>query len=290
MRKADKAPGRRWTRRMVGLPCLLSLWGCLGERLAGTTGVGNPPQSALTFSMQAAAGPVAAKRSAAPDGDTVLTLADKSGTAFALRRALAHVGQVKLRLPDGVGCPPAPAPPCEAGNLKLAGPFVADLMAGTFSPAFPTLAAPHGEYRRVDIRLVPLDDWAASPETSLRGHTVLLAGTFAYAGRSDRAFTMVLDLNEEARFDSGSSRVREAPLNLLRLRMDAGQWLASADITGCLDDGRLPLDPSGNLRIDGETACEGLEQAIKHGIKGSGRLEDGLQLTSSAPAAPRPAP
>lgn len=256
------------------------LGGCLGDRVAGSTGVGNPPQSALTFTMVADKGAAAAsktsgaRRSTLP-ADTSLPVADKSGTAFVLRRALVHVGLVKFKLPEGVKCDQALLHPCEADELKIEGDFVADLLAGTFTPAFPTLQAPHGEYRRVDVRLDALDPGHPAADSALIGHSMVLSGTFAYAGRSDRNFSIVLDFDEEIRYDSGLTRVREAPLNLLKLRLDADHWLADSDIGGCLDSGSLELDDSGGLRIDEENSCEGLEQTIKDGVKASGTLEEG---------------
>lgn len=268
---------RGWMAAAVAVS-LSGLGGCLGDRMAGSTGVGNPPRSALSFTMVADKGAAAAKLAAPSartrDADTAYPVVDRSGTAFVLRRALANVGQVKLKLPDGVKCTPALAQDCEADELKVPGPFLADLMAGTFTPAFPTIQAPHGDYRRVDVRLEALEPGRTAADTALVGHSMLLSGTFTYAGRSDRAFEIVLDFNEEARFDSGSSRVREAPLNLLKLRMDVDHWLAESGIGACLDSGSLILHGAGDLRIDKDNACDGLEQAIKNGVKASGTLED----------------
>lgn len=258
---------------------LSGLGGCLGDRMAGSTGVGNPPQSALSFAMVADQGIPAAKASALPGRtgkpDTAYTVSDRSGTAFVLRRALTNVGQVKFKLPDGVMCTPALSQDCEFDELKVQGPFLADLMAGSFTPAFPIIQAPHGDYRRVEVRLETLEPGRPAADSALVGHSMILSGNFSYAGRSDRAFTIVLDFNEEARFDSGSSRVREAPLNLLQLRMDVDHWLAQSDIGGCLDSGALVLGGTGDLRIDKDNACDGLEQALKDGVKRSGSLENG---------------
>lgn len=256
---------------VISAIALCALGGCLGERVAGTTGVGNPPQSAASFAMVAAKGSAAAAKTAAP-ADTAFQLSDRGGSRFILRSALANVGLVKFKLPDGIRCSPDLAQPCELDELKLAGPFLADLMAGAFNPAFPEFRAPHGTYRRIEVRLEALHPGKDAPGTALEGHSMVLSGTFGYRGRQDRSFTILLDFDETASFESGTATVRDLPLNKLLLRMDVDSWLSQADITRCLDDGSLALDAAGNLRIDKANSCEGLEKIIKDGIKSSGRL------------------
>jgi hypothetical protein len=104
-----------------------------------------------------------------------------------------------------------------------------------------------------------------------------LSGTFAYAGRADRAFDISLDFDEEVRFDSGSMAVRENSANDLRIRFAVEKWLAEADIEDCLADGRLALDSSGNLRIDESNNCGDLEGILKAGIKASGTLDRDIE-------------
>jgi hypothetical protein len=257
---------------------LMSIWtGCGDPQLAGSTGVGNPPQSVVAFSMVADQGPVALAKKPTQTNSTGLsafTVSDKGGSRFTLESAFIHLGRVRFKLPDGIDCTAKLDEDCEEDHIQIQGPFVADLMTGSFTPAFPNFQAPHGAYRHISLRLEPLDKDAALPDTAMRGYAFHLAGTFSYGGRADRKFTILLDFNEEAQFNSGSMEVREQALNrmLLRFRVDA--WLSQADITGCLDDGDLVLDANGNLRVDKDHSCNGLEGSVKDGIKASGDLEE----------------
>lgn len=285
--------GRKVFQASMGGLALLSLWGCFGERVAGTTGVGNPPQGEVIFAMVATKTPAAVaagKRAAdgasegfalpnpgSPDtaadpADTAFTLTDRGGIRFTLRSAVANVGQVKFKLPAGLKCTEDIKQTCEVDDIKIVGPFVADLMAGTFTPAFPAFMAPVGAYQRVEIRLEALEPGAPSPVSALQGHSMVLSGTFAYGGRTDRAFSIILDFDEEATFDSGSMSVKVGTPNNLRLLFNVDEWLTQADIGRCLDEGKLGLDTLGNLLVDKENACSGLEKVLKDGVKASGDM------------------
>lgn len=253
----------------------LALSGCLGDRLAGGTGVGNPTKGSVTVALiatdPAAAGGAPAKTAAGvrnPDGS--YPIADAGGTVFTVRRSFANVGRIKIALPAGVDCSDADGTACEAGEVKLEGPFAADLLAGTWTPDPGALLIPVGSYRRMDVRLsaqgkIP----AAGPDLS--GHSLTLSGTFAYAGRSDRPFLIALDFDEDARFESDSGFILAEGSNRLSVVLDIGQWLSQADITACLDSGALPLDADGGISMTAGKDC-GLGKTVKDAIKRSGKL------------------
>lgn len=261
---------RKTITAMSGI-ALCALGGCLGERVSGTTGVGNPPQSAVSFTMVAARETPAAAKSSA-QADTAFLLTDRGGSRFTLRTAQVNVGLVKFKLPDGIKCTPDLVPSCELDGLKMEGPFLVDLMAGASLPPFPEFRAPHGTYRKIEVRLEALHPAKDAPDTALKGHSMILSGSFAYRGRDDRSFKILLDFDETAIFETGSATVQERPLNRLLLSLDVDAWLSQADITRCLDDGSLVMDAAGNLRIDKDNTCDGLEKVIKDGVKSSGRL------------------
>jgi hypothetical protein len=264
------------------------LSGCLEEQVAGGTGVGNPSQGEVTFALVATSSSTAtglakpgvgggsglpptfaAGSIQAANADSALTVTDAGGTPFTILRSLANVGEIRIRLPDGMACPPSLAH-CESDELRFEGPYVADLIAGTLTPNPGPFNAPVGGYRRVDIRLE--ESKQPSADTALLGHAMLISGTFAYAGRTDRPFSIALDFNENARFEEGTAMVRESGANRLLVAMQVEKWLAAADITRCLDEGALQLDAQGGLRIDERNPCGNLEGTLKDGVRSSGDL------------------
>lgn len=260
-----------------GLAFTVLVSGCLDEKVAGSTGIGNPSQGTVSFAMVAVSQRTpAAKESARgrwnPDGS--FSVADLGGTVFTIRSSLANIGHVKFKLPDGIDCSDAPESECEVGDIKVPGPFVADVMAGTLVPDLGAFKVPAGLYRRVEIRLEALEAGKPAPDPRLVGNSMIIAGTFDYAGKSDRAFSLALDFDEEVRFESGTMTVKEDILNKLLLLFNVDEWLASANITKCLEDSTLVLDPQGGLHLNEDNECEGLEQVLKEGVKASGDLED----------------
>lgn len=261
-------------RAIAGILVLAALFGCMDEEVAGGTGVGNPPQGTATFAMAASSGDPLAKGTSSREAARRFTLTDAGGTRFDLERAVAHVTWVRLRTPAGRPCRKELHSTCEAEDIRLEGPFVADLMNGTLSPDLPAFQAPAGTYRRIEARLDDLDEDKAALEPALAGHSVVLSGTFAYAGRADRAFSLSLDFNELVRFEGGSMAVRQDTLTHLLLRFGVESWLKEIDIGRCLDEGRLVLDNQGNLKLDDGSNCDGLEKALKEAVKASGRMSE----------------
>lgn len=254
-----------------------ALMGCLESRVAGGTGVGNPTKGSLTVTMQAASGGALAKRAAGtprnPDGS--FDIRDAGGTVFTVRSSSANVGRLKLSLPLGVDCEDADETECEANEVTVAGPFVADLMAGTWQPDPGAFRIPVGNYHRIDVRLQAADEEKPGTDPDLAGHSMIIKGNFAYAGRSDRAFTIGLDFDEDTRFQSDTGFALQAGNNRITIFLDVEKWLTGADITKCLDNGDLTLDASGNLTAIDSGACSALGESIKDAVKASGRMHGG---------------
>ena len=259
----------------LALICSL-LAGCLGDQVAGGTGVGNPTKGSVVVALQAASGPEAMAKSGAlrrnPDG--TFTVLDAGGSAFIIRSGYANVGMVGLKLPTGIVCADADETECESDAIKIKGPFVADLMTGKWQPDPGVFHVPSGSYTDMDIRFEPMDKASSGPDAGLNGHTLLIKGTFGYAGRSDRAFSIALDFNEDGSYVSPVGLgVKAQGLDTLIVLMNVDQWLSHADITACLDSGDLSLDAAGNLAIGKDSGCSDLENATKDAIKGSGNLK-----------------
>lgn len=265
---------------LFGIAAGLSwILGCMGEKVAGGTGVGNPPQGLAVFSMQAVSAPAGTAKASAGRtamADTSFTVTDSAGTRFTIRSSQARVALVQLKLPEGVKCSKALELECLADEVKLKNPFVADLMTGRLMPDLGTFRLPIGAYKVMKVRLDPLKEIGPGVDSALLGHSVIIAGNFDYAGKPDRAFVIALDISEDVSYQSDSGlTIQESVLNHLTLYLNAKGWLGKANITRCLDQGTLKLDSAGNLRIDKAKTCEGLEQALKDGVKSSGFIGKG---------------
>ncbi len=267
---------RRW---LTLLAAMAGLAGCLDDRMAGSTGVGNPTKGTVTVAMQAASGGILAKRTATaprnPDGS--FDIRDAGGTVFTVKSCHANVGRIKLGLPQGVGCAEADETECDAGEVIIRGPFVADLMTGKWQPAPGPFKVPVGVYGRMDVRLESADEKQPGPDPDLADHSMIIKGVFAYQGKSDRSFSIALDFNEDATFPADSALQVSAGTNNLIVVLDIEKWLSGSDITGCLQDGSLALDTQGNLSVDKSKSCGTLDNDLKDAVKGSGRIKDNHQ-------------
>lgn len=258
--------------------CAAFLAGCLLDRSAGASGVGNPTKGTVTVAMVAedsGAGPAAAAKSAGagrnPDGS--FEIRDAGGTAFTVRSGYANVGRIKIALPEGLDCSDADETECEAGEADLRGPWISDLMTGAWIPDPGAIRLPVGSYRRVGVRLEAQEKVpAGAPD--LGRHSLVFGGTFAYAGRTDRPFSIALDFDEEERYESDSGFAVSEGGNTITIALDIAAWLSHTDITACLDRGGLALDPSGGFVLENDGVC-GLEEGLKNAIKASGSVHGG---------------
>jgi hypothetical protein len=264
----------------AALAALLS--GCILDRTAGGTGVGNPTKGSVTVAMvatdtapagKAAAGEAASKTAATgrnPDGS--FTIRDAGGTAFTIKSGYANVGRIRIALPDSLDCNDADETDCESGEVKLPGPWVSDLMTGKWIPDPGSVSIPVGSYRSLDVRLEAQDKVVAGAP-DLGKHSLVIGGTFAYAGRIDRPFRIALDFDEDARFESSSGFSVDSGENAITLALDIAQWMSTADLTACLDAGSLPLDALGGFSLEKGHGCD-LEQALKDAVKASGSVHE----------------
>ncbi len=270
--------------------------GCVADREAGSTGVGNPAKGSVTVALVAVdsapaaapkatwgaakngSGPASSGTSAStrnPDGS--FDIRDAAGTVFTVRSGYANVGRIRIALPEGMDCSDADETACESGEARLEGPWVSDLLTGKWSPDPGSARIPVGGYRRVEVRLESQD---RSPEgiPDLARHSLVFNGTFAYADRADRPFSIALDFDEETRFESPSGFTIGEGSNAITIGLDIGRWLSRTDLTACLDDGSLPLDADGGFRLEKGRGCE-VEQDLKDAIKSSGSLSGGREGT-----------
>lgn len=265
------------------------LSGCVLDRSAGATGVGNPTKGSVTVALvavdtaPAAAAPAKAAAKIAsqsvstrnPDGSFDIT--DAGGIVFTIRSGYVNVGRIKIALPDGVDCSEANETACESGEARIEGPWVSDLMTGKWTPDPGAVRIPVGAYKRLDVRLEAQEKVAAGAP-DLGRHSLVFGGTFAWSGRSDRPFTVALDFDEDERFESPMAFAVSEGNTAITINLDIARWLSQANLTACLENGSLPLDSNGGFAFGKDGGC-GLEQDMKDAIKASGTVrgehEDG---------------
>jgi hypothetical protein len=251
------------------------LSGCIADRTAGGTGVGNPAKGSVTVAMVAVDSAPAAKAAAKtaalarnPDGS--FDIRDAGGSVFTVRTGYANVGRIKIALPDGIGCSEADETACESGEARIDGPWVSDLMTGKWLPDPGAVRIPAGAYKRLEVRL-EAQQMAGAGAPDLGYHSLVFGGTFAWSGRADRPFTVALDFDEDERFESPTGfPVAEGSTSII-IALDIARWLSQANLTACLENGSLPLDSAGGFALGKDGGC-GVGQELKDAIKASGSV------------------
>lgn len=248
--------------------------GCMDGRQAGGTGIGNPVKGSVTVAMQAGSSQDGLAKIGSPrNPDGSFTIVDAGGSRITVQTAFANVGRIKLKLPDGLDCGDADETACEAAEVAVPGPIIADLMTGKWQPDPGTIRIPVGAYRRIEIRLEGKSKDKPGPDSGLDGHSMIIKGHFAYAGKVEIPIRILLDFDEDVVFASDPGLpVESLGLNRFIIFLDVEKWLAGTDIVQCLDDGKLVLDADGGLTIGKDNACGQLQSDLKAAIKASGSL------------------
>ncbi len=201
------------------------------------------------------------------NGTSSLSLVDASGTVFNIESAQANIRHIEFDLPD------SSHEESEEDKISVAGPFVVDLMTGSFSPNLSDVEIPVGTYKRMDIRLddAEMEDGLLEESHGLLEHSLVVTGSFSYDGVDNRKFSIKFQFNEDIRFETEAGiEVTEGTLNTMAVHLLVNEWLEGADITGCLQDGDMELDSEGNLHINDSNAsgkCAEIEGIIKDNMK-----------------------
>jgi hypothetical protein len=195
----------------------------------------------------------------APDpnnASTTVTVPDRSGTPFTLTTARAAIGRVTLE--------------SSTAEVRLPGPFVADLLAQTLTPSLQDVAVPAAAYTAVTLTFAQAKA-GLSPSDPLDGNTIYLAGTFVDAGTPTR-FSVALQFNEDARFASaGTIDLARDTHALLRVEFDIAGWFSTLPLTDCLTQGDLGVvNGVLNLGQSHGGACSDVRGALKDAIEASG--------------------
>lgn len=242
--------------RFAPLSLALLVAACGGEP-STSSDVGNPAKAAR-FALGLDEGPAAGSA----EGELSVTSAQ------------AYVREAKLQLQEGFAC--ADQELVEGGGvtcddddprvLVIAGPVLADLVAGTTEPSWADVQIPAAPYARVDVRLTdgePLGDksFVAESPFEAQGEEVTLR--------------LRLSFQESVRFPAPDGIVEVGAQETLLAELDPDVWLDGADIDGCLEDGRLMV-VDGVVEMDdaarGREGCPHLERDIRANIRQSGGL------------------
>ena len=210
---------------------------------------------------------------------------DTSGTLYTVETASAYVREINLEH-NAASCAELEASlsaevTCyDSGNdgdkveLRIAGPFLFDLIARTSTPSLANLTLPTGTYSRIDVRF----DDAESQEGIIDDNhpiaeqTLIGSGTFTYENVV-RTFDLALKFNEDARFENNSGIEIQSDNNDIFLLLDVQEWFSGLPITDCLDDGDLSFDGNHLQIADDSGSCSDIENSIKEAIKRSGQLD-----------------
>ncbi len=263
--------------------CAFGLAHCISDERAGGTGLGNPTEVGATFSMRTTHTKKAAKTSSVQSSqtDSSVLVTDSAGMALTIREVLANVGKVGIHLPASITCGDLTSKDCQQNEVEIMGPFIMNLMTGRSAPAIGHFKIPEGKYTNVDVQLIDLSAQEAPVDSNdgLKGNSLVIKGSFAYAGKSDRTFSIYLKFNEDIAFsDNAGINVAEPKIanklyNVVLL-LQVEKWFRNANLQSCLDEGSLKLDASGNLQIQNEEPCRQIPQLIRDNIKSSGDLDE----------------
>lgn len=218
---------------------------------------------------------------------------DQSGSVFTVESARAHVRDIELDLPDGLRCSdlvdfvPEPPVSCDSSDsddspgddpsdhdtIRIAGPFVFDLVAQTSTPSLEGLTLPSVAFQRVDVRFddAEPDEGVIASGDPLAGETLRALGTFDHAGNTTD-YELILGFNEDARFERPDG-VEVVDATTLLLQLDVDAWFQALPISECIEDGDLTVSNGVLVLTDGSGSCSDIENALKDAIKSSGQLD-----------------
>lgn len=150
-------------------------------------------------------------------------------------------------------------------KITIRGPFIIDLVDGSSTPSIADIKVPAGHYRRVDVRFSNDGHGKLGASDPLSGNTLVADGTFTPNGGTAMPFSVALDFNEEARFESAEGfDISAAAASDVLLKLDISSWFSALPVAECVEGGALAIDE--------KSSCH-FEQDLKDAIKSSGRLE-----------------
>ena len=156
------------------------------------------------------------------------------------------------------------------GTLRIDGPIVVDLLAGTTSPSLDGVRVLDVGYRRIDIRIDDADT-SVSATDPLRDHSWYFVATTD--DDEVQRLEARLRFNEDIRLEAAGGLRTDANSPLL-VSFDASQWFRAIPVVQCVADGRVEAR-DGVLTIDDDGAgrdCSDFENTLKDNLKRSADL------------------
>lgn len=288
---------------LCGSALTFALMGCD----SGGSGSAHPETAVslqLKIQSQAASATALTSNTALRADSTNLVEASTVGVSFT--EARLSISEIRIELPVGVDCSQvttnAANVSCEAedhnevedessddnphqssssseAKLKIAGPFVVDLIAGTFTPSIDDLKLPAGVYKKIELRSEDGDyhDGVIESDDDMNGKSLFASGTFTDSSDSSHDFNLALRFNEDITIElTDGVAVSAGITNALQAVWTLSDWFAGVDLAECVDNDDLEFETDGSLTIDEDTdggSCGDIEGMIKDNIKGSGKME-----------------
>jgi hypothetical protein len=201
---------------------------------------------------------------------------DDAGRTYTATEILARVTEIELKLPDGLRCadyrdqlgggaycddPSNDDDGDDDDEIRIDGPFVVDLLAGTSTPSLDDVQIPALPYREIEF---DLEDGPRGD--ALDGHAFSLRATFDDDGtQAELVLRVPGDLEIEIDNPVGANLQPNAQLLVL---LDASRWLQGVPLQECIDDSGAQV-VNGVLTLDADDACDDLEEAFEEVLEDS---------------------
>jgi len=226
------------------------------------------------------------------DGEVDYEGHGNDGTVFYVNTASASIRRIDIELPEGttcadlgevtlpenVTCKDAEADDDDGPRIRITGPYLVDLMAGTSTPSLSDLLLPPLVYNQIKISFDSVDEddeeELVDSEDPILGNTLVASGSFTYDA-TDYTFDLALDFDDEIEFENvDGAAIDAATLNNLVVELDVNSWFSNVSVGECLADGDLVADETGHVTIDESTDDCDILDSIKDSVEHSGDFGD----------------
>lgn len=260
----------------------------------GGAGSGSPSDPA---NLDGDAAPVSFGMTASASAPSALIVTDGGGTTVDVTGAWINAAEVEIELPEGLGCAvvdfelPSFAACAEEtemeegveeveAEIRLTGPFIFDLLAGTSTPEIGAFSVPSGLIHEIEVEVDDVEEETALPAgvpAELSGNTLIAVGTLTLSG-TPTPFSLRLKFSEEMEFEdlSGLELSETAALNQILVNFNIASWLSGVDLAACIAEGDVTT-VDGTIVIDENSNsgdCSDIENTIKDNIEASGLLDE----------------
>ncbi len=212
-------------------------------------------------------------------------------TNICIDAARAHLQRIDLFLANGITCATVDFTPqigvtCEQDEddddegeletkIRIAGPFVLNLITGVLTPDLDSITLPTTAYREIKVRIdeAESDGNLLAAGDQLIGNSFVAAGTFTDAN-GEHNFNLALEFDEDIEAtNSAAVELSRNDIEQLVQTIDVKQWFTGVNLAQCINGGGLSLDATNTLTIDDDTEASGIcgqiEALIRDNIENS---------------------